>query len=97
MRDNTAIHTEILGALSGSTDRAKIIGLAQQAGEFVDFYAQLTVRLTTTTEYSDQEPDETHYDRLDLGRIGRNGNEHVAQEVVNFLQELSVQVTFSKD
>lgn len=90
MLDNTANQKELLGVLAGSTDHAKLLGLAQQAGEFVGFYAQLTARLTAAAEDCDKEENDSPSDHFNRGRIGGNGNEHIAQQVVHFLQELSV-------
>lgn len=93
MRDSTANQQEVLRALAGSTDRQKLSGLAQQAGDFVGFYAQLTARLSAAAEHCDEEQDEPPSDHLGMERIGRNGNGHIAEEVVNFLQQLSAQMS----
>lgn len=93
MRDSTTNQKEVLRTLPGSTERQKLTSLAQQAGDFVSFYAQLTVRLSAAAEKLDEEQDEPPSDHLDRERIGRNGSGHVAEEVVDFLRQLSVQMS----
>ncbi|KAF7973917.1 hypothetical protein HWV62_13968 [Athelia sp. TMB] len=97
MRDSPGNQKKLLAALPGSTDHTKISDLAQQAGEFVGFYARLTARLNVAIGNSDdgeQEGQNSDPASEDIGmeRIGRNGNGHIAQEVVTFLQKLSVEI-----
>lgn len=96
MRDDRANQKVLLAALPGFSNRNKLASLAEQAREFVTFYAELAVRLSAAAaakdKYDEEEDDlAPRSDGHNGERIGRDGNGHVAREVVSFLEKLTVQ------
>jgi len=96
MRDNKANQKLLLVALPGPTNRGKLASLAGQAREFVTFYAELVVRLAAaaTVKAKDENEDggsATRSDDLYVERMVRDGNGHVAREIISFLEKLSAQ------
>jgi hypothetical protein len=95
MRDDKVNQKVLLAALPGSSNRNKLASLAEQAREFVTFYAELAVRLSAAAaakdKYDEEEDDlAPRSDGHNGERIGRDGNGHVAREVICFLEKLSV-------
>jgi hypothetical protein len=83
-------------ALPGSSNRSKLAALAEQAREFVTFYAQLAVRLAVAAQgKADDDADDDdneipHSDDHNVDRMVKDGNNgQVAQEVIFFLEKLS--------
>jgi len=81
-------------ALPGSSNRSKLAALAEQAREFVTFYAQLAVRLAVAAQgKADDDADDNeipHSDDHNVDRMVKDGNNgQVAQEVIFFLEKLS--------
>jgi hypothetical protein len=69
MRDNKANQKVLLATLPGSTNRSKLASLAEQAREFVTFYAELAVRLSAAAAAKHKDDEE------DDGSVARS-NEH---------------------
>jgi len=101
MRGSKANQKVLLAtALPGSSNRSKLAALAEQAREFVTFYAQLAVQLSVAAkgkadDDADDDDDDNeipHSDDHNVDRMVRDGNNgQVAQEVISFLEKLSAQ------
>jgi len=103
MRGNKANQKVLLAAaLPGSSNRTKLAALAEQAREFVTFYAELALRLSKAAKGKDDDADDDEdqdddntsprSDDYNVDRIARDGNNgQVAQEVIAFLEKLSAQ------
>lgn len=95
MRDSKPNQKIILSALPESSNRRKLSSLANQAREFVTFYAELATRLSAAAITKKQEDKDSnsdpHSDDNNMDRVVRDGNSEVAKEVVQFLVNLSAQ------
>lgn len=92
MRDSKANQKMLLTALPGTTNRTKLASLAEQAQEFVTFYADLAVRLSTAANQNDRDDEDgPRSENNHTERMVTDSNGHVAQEVVTFLHKLSTQ------
>jgi hypothetical protein len=96
MRDNKTNQKVLLAALPGSSNRKKIASLAEQAREFVTFYAELAVRLASAMSAKDRDSEENggsapRSDDYEVERMVGDGNGNVAREIVSFLETLSTQ------
>jgi len=96
MRDNKANQTVLLTALPGSSTRRKLASLAEQAREFVTFYAELAIRLSIAVAAKDKDDKEDgilmpHSNDTKVDRMVGDGNGNVAREVISFLESLSAQ------
>jgi hypothetical protein len=97
MRDNKANQKVLLLALPGHANYNKLVSLADQAREFITFYAELAGRLAAPAvgKTKDAEANDDisipHSDKQNMERIVGDGNGHVAREVILFLENLAVQ------
>lgn len=105
MRGSKANQKVLLAtALPGSSSRAKLAALAEQAREFVTFYAQLAVRLSAAAKANGKDDDDDGEggdekklnphsdDDHHVNHMVRDGNnDQVAHEVISFLEKLSAQ------
>jgi hypothetical protein len=96
MRDNKANQKVLLATLPGSTNRSKLASLAEQAREFVTFYAELAVRLSAAAAAKDKDDEEddgsvARSNEHNVERMVSDGNGDVAREVISFLEKLSAQ------
>lgn len=94
MRDSNANQKVLLAALAGTSNRSKLKSLAEQAREFVNFYAALAVRLSEAAAAKDKEDldendDNPLCDDHNVDRVVGDGNGLVAREIVAFLENLS--------
>jgi len=97
MRDNNANQKVLLAVLPGPSNRKKLASIAGQAREFVTFYAELAIRLSTaaTAKDKDEDGDDALASRSDdhnkVERMVGDGNGNTAREVISFLEYLSAQ------
>lgn len=106
MRNNKANQKVLLAAsLPGSSQHAKLAALADQAREFVTFYAELALKLSKAARGRSDDGDEGSDDgdgdggddgpsleNYNVDRIARDRNNgQVAQEVISFLETLAAQ------
>jgi hypothetical protein len=97
MRDNNANQKVLLAVLPGPSNRKKLASIAGQAREFVTFYAELAIRLSTAATAKDKDEDEDDAlasrsdDHNKVERMVGDGNGNTAREVISFLEQLSAQ------
>jgi hypothetical protein len=96
MCDNKANQKVLLATLPGSTNRSKLASLAEQAREFVTFYAELAIRLSAAAaaKHKDDKEDDGSVARSNEHNVERmvsDRNGDVAREVISFLEKVSAQ------
>ena len=96
MRDNKTNQKVLLATLPGHSSSQKLASLGDQAREFVTFYDELVVRLSTAATARDKKDEDnnsptSHSDHRKVERIVKDGSGNVAREVIAFLEKLSVQ------
>lgn len=96
MRDNKTNQKVLLATLPGHSSSQKLASLGDQAREFVTFYDELVVRLSTAATARDKKDEDNnsptpHSDHRKVERIVKDGSGNVAREVIAFLEKLSVQ------